>query len=237
MEGPRERPAPEPTMSAFAAGVERWATLMQRLARTPPGSPEFQQALLSLQSDFAAQLDAWLRTSHPFTGLQFSPLMPPFGSTGVAAAGRAHGPDAARMASLLNQWVHLQSQLAGHWSTVGRAAAEKFGMQLGKLTGGGPFTDLRKLYDLWIDCAEEAYAETAHSEAFARSVADLINTAVSLQLEGRQHLEQWARAAGLPTREEVDALRERIEQLEQLGRRPSRRKTSRNRRTKRKRQP
>ncbi len=212
-------------MSDFAAGVKRWATAMQTLAGTPPGSPEFQQALLSLQSDLASQLDTWLRTSHPLTGLRFGPTMPPFASAGSGAT--AHNADTARMAGLLNQWLHLQGQLAAQWVTVGRAAAERFGKQLITLTLSGPTTDLRKLYDLWIDCAEAAYAETAHSEGFGRCVADLINTAVALQLEGRQHLQQWARAAGLPTREEIDTLRQRIEQLEQRRRPPAKPRTSR----------
>jgi len=237
MEEPHKRPAHDPAVSAFAAGMERWLTLMQQLARTPPGSPEFQRTLLSLREDLAAQLETWLRMSHPFTGLQFGPPMPPFASTGSAMTGHAHGPGGARMAGLLNQWIHLQSQLAAHWSTIGRAAGEKFGMQLGRLTVSGPFTDLRKLYDLWIDCAEEAYSETAHSEGFARSVSEAINTAVALQLEGRKHLQQWAHTAGLPTREEIDALTQRIDQLEQRRRRSSRPGVSRKRRTKGKRRP
>lgn len=227
MEEPRERPADDPATSAFATAVERWATIMQTLARNQPGSPEFQQAAGSLQSDLAAQLEGWLRTAHPFTGLHAGPTSRPFAPTGSDTSGRAPGPDAARMAVLLDQWVHLQSQLAVHWGTVGRATAGGFATQMGKLTGSGSPTDLRKLYALWIDCAEEAYAETAHSEGFARCVAELINTAVALQLEARQHLHHWARAAGLPTREEVDALRRRIDGLEQPPRPAAKPKTSR----------
>jgi polyhydroxyalkanoate synthase subunit PhaE len=207
-------------MSDFAAGMERWAALMQALARSPPGSPEFQQVLLSLREDLAAQLDAWLRASHPFTGFQFGPPTPPSASTGSAGTGFAFGPGAARIADLLNKWVHLQSQFAAYWSTIGRAAAGKFAARVGSVDG--PLTDLRKLYDLWIDCAEEAYAETAHSDGFAHTVAEAINTAVAFQLEGRQSMQQWARAVGLPTREEIDALTRRIEQLEQVRRRSSR---------------
>ena len=214
-------------MSDFAAGMERWAALMQALARSPPGSPEFQKVLLSLREDLAAQLDAWLRASHPFTGFQFGPPTPPSASTGSAGSGLAFGSGAARIADLLNKWVHLQSQLAAYWSTIGRAAAGKFAARVGSLDG--PLTDLRKLYDLWIDCAEEAYAETAHSEAFAHTVAEAINTAVAFQLEGHKSMQQWARALGLPTREEIDALTQRIDQLEQLRRRSSRPEASRTR--------
>jgi len=219
-----ERFARDPAMSAFVAGMERWAALMQAFARTPPGSPEFQKTLLSLQEGLAAQLDAWLRTSHPFTGLQFGPPVTPAGSADPA---RAFGPDAARIACLLGQWVQLQGQFAAHWDTIGRAAAGKFGAQLARPASGAP--DLRKLYDLWIDCAEEAYAQTAHSDAFARSVAELVNTALSLQIEGRKYLQQWARAVGVPTREEIDALTDRINELESRARGTARATPSRKR--------
>ena len=209
------------------AGVERWATLMQGLTRSPPGSAEFQQILLSMRDELAAQMEAWLRTSHPFTGLQFGAPVPPIASTGLDGIGGAFGAGAQRMTGLLSKWVHLQGQFAAHWSTIGRAAAEKFRAQLGTLTVSAQPIDLRKTYGVWIDCAEAAYAETAHSEAFARSVAEVINTTAALQAEGGQYLQQWTRAAGLPTHEEVDALKHRIEQLERAGNRTPRAKTSR----------
>lgn len=119
-----------------------------------------------------------------------------------------------RMAGLLNDWVRLQSQLAGHWSTVARAATGKFAPLVGGLAGEEGLSDPRKVFARWIDCAEEAYAETAHSEAFARLVADMTNTAVALQLEGRRIAQECSRAAGIPTRQEIDVLTQRIEQLE-----------------------
>jgi hypothetical protein len=214
-------------MSAFATGVERWVTLVQALGRTAPGSDEFQQTLRSMRDELAAQMEGWLRTSHPFTGFQFSPPIPPSASTGSDGIDHAFGAGAARMAGLLNKWVHLQSQFAVHWSAIGRVAAEKFGEQLGRLALNGQPTDLRKIYDLWIDCAEAAHAETAHSEAFAHSAAEVINTAAALRMEGGQYLQQWTRTAGLPTREEVDALTHRIDQLERAVRRTPSAKTSR----------
>jgi polyhydroxyalkanoate synthase subunit PhaE len=234
MSGSAEQSAHDPTMSAFATGMEHWATLMQALARTPPGSAEFQKTLLSMRDELATQMEAWLRSSHPFTGLRFGPPMQASAFTGLDGIGGAFGPAAQRMTGLLSKWVHLQSKFAAHWSTIGRAAAEKFGAQPGTLTVSGQPTDLRKVYDLWIDCAEAAYAETAHSEPFARAVAEAINTAVALQVEGRQYLQQWTRTAGLPTREEVDALKHRIDQLERAGHRRPREKTSRKKKASRK---
>jgi hypothetical protein len=179
-------------MSTFTASIERWGELLRALTNARPGSPDFQPTLQS----FAVELEAWLRATHPF------------------AAAAAGADPTGRMAELLNDWSRLQSQLAGHWSTVARAATEKFSAQVGTLAADGGLGDPRKVFARWIDCAEEAYAETAHSEAFARLVADVTNTAVALQLEGRRLVEERSRAAGMPTRHELDLLTQRIEHLE-----------------------
>jgi hypothetical protein len=191
-------------MSAFTASIERWGELLRDLTNARPGSPDFQQAFQSLSTGFAAELEAWLRAAHPFTG---TPLdMPAHSTTTATAVGTGA---MGRMAGLLNDWVRLQSQLAGHWSTVARAAAKKFAAQMHE-----GLSDPRDVFARWIDCAEEAYAETAHSEAFARLVADLTNTAAALQLEGRRTVQEYSRAAGIPTRHEIDRLTQRIEFLE-----------------------
>jgi truncated hemoglobin YjbI len=201
-------------MSTFTASIARWGELLQALTNARPGSPDFQQAFQSLNTGFAAELEAWLRAAHPFTG---TPLEVPAHST-TAAAAAATGA-VGRMAGLLNDWARLQSQLAGHWSTVSRSAAEKFAAQMRILAVGEGLSDPRNVFARWIDCAEEAYAETAHSEAFARLVADLTNTAAALQLEGRRAVQECSRAPGTPTRHEIDVLTQRIEQLEREVRR------------------
>lgn len=199
-------------MSTFTASIERWEALLRALTHTLPGSPDFQQTFQSLSAGFAAELEAWLRAAHPFA----RPLdMPAHFTTAAAAGTGAMG----RMAGLLNDWVRLQSQLAGHWSTVARAASEKFAAQVSILAVDGGLSDPRTVFARWIDCAEEAYAETAHSDAFARLVADVTNTAVALQLEGRRIVQECSRAAGIPSRSEIDALTQRIEQLEREVRR------------------
>ena len=223
-------------MSAFVADMQRWAALMQALAGTPPGSPEFQQTLLSIRENLAAQMEAWLRTSHPFNGGLSGPPVPP---PPFSSPGRTNGmlePDVSGIAGLLYKWLQLQSQFTAHWSVIGRAAVERFATQVGPSAAGGQLTDLRKLYDLWIDCAEEAYAQVAHSDAFARSVSEAINATVGLHTQGERQLQLWARAAGLATREEIDALARRIDEFEQSGRRRSPKpKVSRKRRSKAKR--
>jgi len=68
-------------------------------------------------------------------------------------------------------------------------------------------------YDAWIDSAEEAYAQTAHSESFARSLGALCNLLSAFKVERGKLLEAVARHLNLPSRSEVDTLHRRVNEL------------------------
>ncbi len=172
-------------MNAFAADMQRWVDLLTKLTHTDPASPAFHPMLQSLRESFASQLEVWLRSMHPFAAYF---AVPPQPSTQFAPHGDGVGPraDSSRAASLLSDWIRLQSQLAVHWTTIARTAAETFMARTCELTASGKLPDAQKLFAVWIDCAEEAYSRTAHSQTFARLVSDFINTAVAIQLQGRR---------------------------------------------------
>lgn len=68
-------------------------------------------------------------------------------------------------------------------------------------------------YDAWIDCAEGTYAQAAHSERFARSLADLCNISSAFKVERGKLAEQIARHLDLPSRAEVDSLHRQVRAL------------------------
>jgi hypothetical protein len=79
---------------------------------------------------------------------------------------------------------------------------------------GRQIGSMRALYDLWIDAAEEAYAETALSPAFREAYGNLVNTQMrSKQLQQRE-VSRHASELGLPTRSELDGVLRRIHQLQ-----------------------
>ncbi len=69
------------------------------------------------------------------------------------------------------------------------------------------------VYDAWIDRAEEAYARVAHSEAFARLLADICNTLSAFKIERGKMLEAFARHMDWPSRAEVDSLHRQVRTL------------------------
>ena len=69
------------------------------------------------------------------------------------------------------------------------------------------------LYDAWIDCAEGTYAQAAHSDAFARLLAELCNISSAFKVERGKLTEQIARHLDLPSRAEVDTLHRQVRAL------------------------
>jgi class III poly(R)-hydroxyalkanoic acid synthase PhaE subunit len=70
-----------------------------------------------------------------------------------------------------------------------------------------------ELYDAWIDCAEGAYTQAAHSDSFARLLADLCNISSAMKVERGKLTEQLARHLDLPSRAEVDSLHRQVRAL------------------------
>jgi polyhydroxyalkanoate synthase len=81
---------------------------------------------------------------------------------------------------LLARWTHSQAQLAAWRSVIARDVADRFAARAGVAQEEPAPQHVRRLYDLWIDCAEEAYAAVAHTDPYCRAQAELINTATAL---------------------------------------------------------
>lgn len=78
---------------------------------------------------------------------------------------------------------------------------------------GQQIRQLRTVYDLWVDSAEQAYAEVVSTPEFAQQQAELINAAVALKLHVQDSLERAALANNLPTRTELDSAHRAIKDL------------------------
>jgi polyhydroxyalkanoate synthase subunit PhaE len=217
--------------AAFAGAAERFFELLKTFGMPASGQlPNWS----SLAAPLAAQFEQWLRLSQsagPWfgagapgaaAGLQ---SQPGFATPGFSAAAGAFGPlplgpaatqsgDAQRTWELWGRLAQLQTELAAHWSEVANSAAQRFVARLGSAGGAAATPEQAlKLYELWVNCAEEAYAATVHKEDFARLQAELANTSAALLVEQRRHAETLVRAFGLPTRNEVDALYGQVKDL------------------------
>lgn len=207
---------------AYAAAAERFFELMKTFGMAAGTSPDWK----GLAAPLATQFERWLQLSQATTPW-FSAVAPgAFGGAGPgAAAAAAFGPvplgpaavsgaEPTRALELLGRLAQLQGELAKHWSQIAGTAAQRFIARLGAAPAA-PVTPQQalKLYELWVNCAEEAYAATVHGEDFSRLQAELANTSAALLAEQRQQAESLVRAFGLPTRNEIDALYAQVKDL------------------------
>ncbi len=76
-----------------------------------------------------------------------------------------------------------------------------------------PVESLRALYDLWVDAAEEGYAEVAASMEFREVYGALVNAQMGLRSLLREDVERISVDLGIPTRSEVDSIGRRLQEL------------------------
>jgi hypothetical protein len=135
---------------------------------------------------------------------------PAFGAT------REHQQRAQRMADAVQRMDAAQRRLQRLWSDVLKEAATQFVSQLSPMPSGAATPEsLRKLYDTWIDCAEDAYARVAHGEEFCQAQGELANAASLWRLEQQASIEHFSKFLDLPTRSEINSLTRRLRAVEQ----------------------
>ena len=84
---------------------------------------------------------------------------------------------------------------------------------------GRQITSARALFDLWIDSAEQAYADIALSAEFREVYGALTNAQMRLRAAIQLEVEHLTGLFGMPTRTEIDSAHRKIADLERALRR------------------
>ncbi len=78
---------------------------------------------------------------------------------------------------------------------------------------GRQIESMRALYDLWVDAAEEAYAQVASSEEFRKAYGELVNAQMRVRASMQQQVERVSVDLGMPTRTELNGVHRRLHDL------------------------
>lgn len=73
----------------------------------------------------------------------------------------------------------------------------------------------RGIYDLWIECGEQAFQQTAHEDEYARLQAELTNAYAVLRMRQHTLSERMLAGLNLPNRAEMDTTHRRAKELRQ----------------------
>lgn len=113
--------------------------------------------------------------------------------------------------------VEYQEQLARYNALMLKASQrgfERFEQKLAEREEPGRQVDsLRALYDLWVDAAEDAYAEVALSPEFREVYGALVNAQMRVRSQIQQEVERLSTDLGMPTRAELDSIGRRLQEL------------------------
>lgn len=193
-------------------------------------SQEFANALLQSQSQFA---QIWQS--------MFSPDPAAAGTTGALAGGlpwlqawsrdmglgrlsmadipalgltRERQEALQRLQRLFTDYVEQHGALAMLWNEVIADALKRLGETMAvRFQKNEPPQTPRQLYDLWVECAEAAYATMAHSPRYAKAQAQLGNTLAKMRIEQRALIESVSRELDLPTRSELNTVHRRLKEM------------------------
>lgn len=111
-------------------------------------------------------------------------------------------------------WLHYErayGEYAAYCAETARrsvdALRERLAEEFG--SGRGP-ASIRELYDAWVACSEDVYAERAATEDYMKLHSGMVNALMAYRRQAGRLLDQWVEAANLPSREEVDALHRKL---------------------------
>ncbi len=152
---------------------------------------------------------------------QISKLMLPMqqamhGALSIPAFGLAREHQEQSQA-LTRAWLQYSQDSARYQALVARVGSEAANRVQEKLAEheepGRQINSMRGLYNLWVDAAEEAWADIAMSDEYREAYAAMTNAQMHVRQLVQQQVAEAGSQLGMPTREEVDSLGRRLQEL------------------------
>jgi polyhydroxyalkanoate synthase subunit PhaE len=122
-----------------------------------------------------------------------------------------------RAQQFLASQMEYQEAMAAYNAQMLRAsklAFEKLELKLAEREEPGrQLESLRAVYDLWIDAAEDAYAEVALSADFREAYGNLVNKQMRMRQQLQAEVERQTAQLGMPARSELNSVHKRMQEM------------------------
>lgn len=140
--------------------------------------------------------------------------LPAFGYT------REHQERAQAFARAVADFQQASQAFNALVAEAGQDAFTRFESLLAsRASDGKPVETARALFDLWIDAAEDAYADIALGERFQKAFGAYVNAQTRVRAAMQDEVERACAQWGIPGRAEVDAAHRKVADLEREVRR------------------
>ncbi len=114
-------------------------------------------------------------------------------------------------------WIEYQEQSARYNALILKASQNGFDRFQSKLAEreepGRQLESVKAVYDLWVDAAEEAYAEIALSDEFRKAYGAMVNAQMRVRSLMQTEVEQQTRQLGMPTRSELKGVEKSLQEV------------------------
>jgi class III poly(R)-hydroxyalkanoic acid synthase PhaE subunit len=114
-------------------------------------------------------------------------------------------------------FAEFQDALGRYNAMMLKSSQRSFGIFESKLgehdEPGRQIDSMRALYDLWVDAAEEAYAEIALSDEFRKVYGDVVNSQMRVRQSIQHEVERMSTDFGMPTRTELNSVHKKLHEL------------------------
>ncbi len=190
-----------------------------REAMGASGENPFPEMFRAMRGHGLQGLDQWVEDASPYLDAM---LREGRGWLGMPAFGlaREHQERAQALALAHVEYQEANSAYNGLMLKAGQSAFEIFEEKLAEREEPGrQIESPRALFDLWVDAAEEAYAEIALSPEFRTVYGDLVDAQMRVRAGIQAQVEQACAMFDMPTRTELDGAHRKIVQLERTVRR------------------
>src|SRR5690606_21372282 len=190
-----------------------------REAMGASGENPFPEMFRSMRGHGLQGLDQWVEDASPYLDAM---LKEGRGLLGIPAFGltREHQERAQKLAQASIAYQDANSAYNALMLKAGQSAFEIFEEKLAEREEPGrQIESPRALFDLWVDAAEEAYAEIALSPEFRTVYGELVDAQMRVRAGIQAEIEQACAMFDMPTRTELDGAHRKIVQLERSVRR------------------
>lgn len=129
------------------------------------------------------------------------------------------GEYAAALQEGMRLWQEYRERCRQYYSIfrrLGVAALDCLEQRILELAArDGRISSLRELYNLWVDCNEQVFAEYAASEEYARLYGELLADYMAFRRQGRKLLDTTLQQLDLPGRESLASVSRSQHELQQ----------------------
>jgi class III poly(R)-hydroxyalkanoic acid synthase PhaE subunit len=177
-------------------------------------SNPFESMFQQMSGHGANGMDQWMKQAAPW----MDAMRGEFGGMFNMPAFGLQREQQEHWQALGKSQMEYQKAMSGYNAQLmecGKRAFAKFEDKLAERSEPGRQLDsTRALFDLWIDAAEEAWAEVAMTPEFRTAYGDLVNAQSRMRAGVQGEVERTTGMFGMPTRTEVNSSHKKVTQLE-----------------------